>query len=48
MLALQRSRHFGVSDSPETTRQDELRKQFSEYAELSEGPKLPLHLDIRC
>jgi len=34
MLALQRSRHFGVSDSPETMRQHELRKQFYEYAEF--------------
>jgi len=27
-------------------RQDELRKRFSEYAEFSDGPKLPLYLDI--
>ena len=45
-LALQRSRHFGVSDSPETMRQDEWRKRFFEYSEFSEGQKLPLHLEI--
>ena len=27
-------------------RQNELRKRFSEHAEFSEGPKLPLHLNI--
>jgi len=46
MLAPQRSCHFGVSDLPETMRQDELRKRFSEYAEFPEGPKLPLPLEI--
>jgi len=43
---LQHSHSFGVSDSPETTRQDELWKWFSEYSEFPEGAKLPLHLDI--
>jgi len=32
--------------TPETMRQDKLRKRFSEYAEIPEGPTLLLPLDI--
>jgi len=45
-LTLQRSRSFGVSDSPETMRLDELWTWFSEYPEFPERVKLPLLLDI--
>ena len=45
-MALQRSCNFGSSDSPETMRQDELKKWFSNYAEFPEGSKLRFPLDI--